>query len=529
MRLRYPVFIYAISIFLIGCAVNLNDEVYLKDEIFLNYAIQEGRLFDVKNIINKDRTKVNEKDKWGYTLLHDAVVAERLEIVEYLVQQGADVNTSNLERFTPLHDAANKGRLELVRFLLAKGADPNAKDISNNTPIHEAVAGYGVYITNIRYIEVVKLLLSVGDVVNDKNNKGETPLHLASRGNSLEVVKLLVSEGADINSQNNDGDTPLHETAIAGELRIQQYLLSKGAQIKTKNNYGETAADIAAQNNHTEMLKLLYAKGADVPANDGNSNEVVKSAIIPSKTKQTENLPSTNFGRYYALIIGNNSYHHLPQLKSARHDATRIADILKNYYGFSVKLLADAKRSEILLALNRFRKKLHKDDNLLIYYAGHGWLDEQADEGYWLPIDAESDNDIHWISNSSITSKLKAINAKHILVVADSCFSGKLSRGLHISQRQPNYFDRISRKKARSVLSSGGLEPVIDSGGGDNHSVFASALLNALKENKGIMDGTMLFLKIRRPVMLNADQTPEYSDIRKAGHEGGDFLFVRVK
>ena len=233
--------------------------------------------------------------------------------------------------------------------------------------------------------------------------------------------------------------------------------------------------------------------------------------------------------RYSYVLNLTNNYHHLPQLKTARHDAARVADILQNYYNFSVNLLVDAKRSEILLALNRFRKKLHKDDNLLIYYAGHGWLDDQADEGYWLPIDAESDNDIHWISNSSITSKLKAINAKHILVVADSCYSGKLSRGLHISHRNPNFFYRISRKKARSVLSSGGLEPVIDSGGSGNHSVFASALLKALMENKGIMDGTMLFLKIRRPVMLNADQTPEYSDIRKAGHQGGDFLFVRRK
>ena len=110
MKLRYSVFICAISIFLIGCAVNLND------------AIQGGRIEDVKNIINKDRTKVYEKDKWGYTLLHDAVVAERLKIVEYLLQQGADVNTKNLEGSTPLHDVAYKGRVELVRFLLIKGA-----------------------------------------------------------------------------------------------------------------------------------------------------------------------------------------------------------------------------------------------------------------------------------------------------------------------------------------------------------------------------------------------------------------------
>jgi len=519
MRLRYPVFIYAIFIFLIGCAVNLND------------AIQGGRIEDVKNIINKDRTKVNEKDKWGYTLLHDAVLQGQFKIVEYLLQQGADVNTSNLEKSTPLHDSANKGRIGLVRFLLEKGADANAKDINNDTPLHEAIEAYGVYITNFRYVEIVKLLLSVGAVVNDKNNKGETPLHLASRGNSLEVVKLLVSKGADVNNQNNDGDTPLHETVITGELKIQRYLLSLGAQIKTKNNQGQTPADIAAQNNHPEMLKFLYAKGADVPATGIKSKKVVKSATGPSKQKgiTLSKYSIADFGRYYALIIGNNNYLHLPQLKSAKHDAVRIADILKNYYDFSVNLLIDATRAEILLALNKFRKKLHNDDNLLIYYAGHGWLDDEADEGYWLPIDADSDNDIHWISNSSITSKLKAINAKHILVVADSCYSGKLSRGMHISHRNPNYFYRISRKKARSVLSSGGLEPVIDSGGSGNHSVFASALLNALMENKGIMDGTMLFLKIRRPVMLNADQTPEYSDIRKAGHQGGDFLFVRNK
>ena len=70
---------------------------------------------------------------------------------------------------------------------------------------------------------------------------------------------------------------------------------------------------------------------------------------------------------------------------------------------------------------------------------------------------------------------------------------------------------------------------MIDSGGKENHSVFASAFIEALKENSDIMDCTQLFSKIRRPVMLNSDQTPEYSDIRKAGHDGGDFIFVRTE
>ena len=94
--------------------------------------------------------------------------------------------------------------------------------------------------------------------------------------------------------------------------------------------------------------------------------------------------------------------------------------------------------------------------------------------------------------------------------------------------RRPGYISRLSQKRARCVISSGGIEPVIDSGGVGMHSVFATAFLDALRDNKDIMDGAQLFNKLRRPVMLNSDQTPEYSDIRKAGHEGGEFLFVSI-
>jgi hypothetical protein len=115
------------------------------------------------------------------------------------------------------------------------------------------------------------------------------------------------------------------------------------------------------------------------------------------------------------------------------------------------------------------------------------------------------------------------------MVVADSCYSGKLVRGIHITRKDPDYLGRISQKKARVVLSSGGLEPVVDVGANGLHSVFATAFIETLRENKEVLDGTELFSKIRRPVMVNSDQTPEYGDIRKAGHAGGDFLFVRHK
>ena len=235
-----------------------------------------------------------------------------------------------------------------------------------------------------------------------------------------------------------------------------------------------------------------------------------------------------NFGRYYALVIGNNEYKHLPNLKTAADDARAVADILRDTYGFDVTLLIDATRADIVDALDEFREKLDDTTNLLIYYAGHGWLDEAAEQGFWLPVDAKPNRRSNWVANSTITGSLRALNSKHVMVVADSCYSGTLVRGIKIKENTPDYIRRMAGKRARLALTSGGLEPVADSGGG-KHSPFAAAFIDVLKANTAIIDGTQLFSQMRRPVILNADQTPQYSDVRKAGHEGGDFLFVRQR
>jgi hypothetical protein len=103
-----------------------------------------------------------------------------------------------------------------------------------------------------------------------------------------------------------------------------------------------------------------------------------------------------------------------------------------------------------------------------------------------------------------------------------------LSRFRPTIKNQNGVANPFAPKRSRTVLTSGGNEPVYDWGGGE-HSVFAKAFIQALQENTGVIDGTTLFTKIRRPVVLNAPQTPQYSDIRFAGHEGGDFLFIRKK
>ena len=119
--------------------------------------------------------------------------------------------------------------------------------------------------------------------------------------------------------------------------------------------------------------------------------------------------------------------------------------------------------------------------------------------------------------------------AKHIMVVADSCFSGTLTRGASVGIKSADYWRKMATKQARVAITSGGLEPVSDASGKSNHSPFAKAFINTLKGNNAIMDGTTLFNTIRRPVMMATEQTPTYSDVRNSGHDGGDFLFVKKK
>lgn len=238
-------------------------------------------------------------------------------------------------------------------------------------------------------------------------------------------------------------------------------------------------------------------------------------------------------GRYHALIISNQDYKQLSPLKTPHGDADALATLLRNDYGFKVTSLRDINRAGTLDALDQLVEKLTPNDNLLIFYAGHGHLDSATGEGYWLPVTASPSRRSEWISNSDITDTLRATVAKHVLVVSDSCFSGTLSRsasaGLRVSQNKRSYYAKLASRTSRTSLSSGGLEPV-DDGGSDGHSVFAGALISALRRNnEPLLEAENLYGQIKRPVALNSSaiQKPQYSDVRATGHDEGDFLFFK--
>ena len=178
-----------------------------------------------------------------------------------------------------------------------------------------------------------------------------------------------------------------------------------------------------------------------------------------------------------------------------------------------------------LRALNGLNDVLREDDNLLLYYAGHGYYDEDVDLGYWLPVDADLESKRNWIRNSTITDTIKGMQAKHVLLVADSCFSGTLLRSVDV-KRTGRFYEQMARRSARLVMTSGGIEPVMD-GGGDGHSVFARSFIEKLRGGERIVACTSLFQAIREPVVMSSEQVPQYSNIRFIDSDGGDFLFVR--
>ncbi|MDR5863175.1 caspase family protein [Halomonas campisalis] len=247
-----------------------------------------------------------------------------------------------------------------------------------------------------------------------------------------------------------------------------------------------------------------------------------------------------DFGRYYALVIGNQEYQFLDDLESPLTDAQRISQLLQNRYGFQVIFLPNADQVQTLSALNDLHERITERDNLLIYYAGHGNRSDREDgrrqRSYWLPVDAEAERLVRWINNAVISDHLDRIRARSILVLADSVFASGMASGassLLLGSGQRRLSDEEIRaglqRRARIVISSGGERPVPDLTDRP-HSLFSRSLIEVLEGNQDVLRENMLFaqvaVNVRRRASEGISLTPEMRPIRAAGHEGGDFYFV---
>ena len=145
---------------------------------------------------------VNSKgqDNVQKTLLHKAALQHSLEIVEFLIQLGANVNAKAENDCTPLHYAAYKGKIEVVKYLIEHGAQVDMRKKGGATPLHWAAEN--------SKIEVVKYLIDYGAQVNLRNKFGFTPLHWAAYKGKIEAVKCLIEHGAQMDVRDKDNMTP---------------------------------------------------------------------------------------------------------------------------------------------------------------------------------------------------------------------------------------------------------------------------------------------------------------------------------
>lgn len=250
---------------------------------------------------------------------------------------------------------------------------------------------------------------------------------------------------------------------------------------------------------------------------------------------------SSTWGKYHALIIGINDYILWPRLQTAVKDATVIRDTLVSQYGFDkenviLRTNKSASRVQISRDLRFLAQSMRKDDNLFIYYAGHGQLDDFTGDGYWVPAEGALKDPSTWVANSYIKAILSSekLQAKNVVVIADSCYSGSMLRGgpslMSLDDRR--YREKLVEKaslRSRQVISSGGIEPVAD-GGAEGHSLFAFYLIEALrKNNRDVIDLENLFhTKVWKPVTEIGDQRPNVGRLKTPMDQDGQFVLYNV-
>jgi len=232
--------------------------------------------------------------------------------------------------------------------------------------------------------------------------------------------------------------------------------------------------------------------------------------------------------RNYALLIANEKYDDpgITELDAPVRDATDLYNTLTKDYNFepdNVTFLKNPTKADIIGTLHNLRSKLTIEDNLLIFYAGHGYWDEGMGVGYWLPKNAAKNNPVDWLPNTDLTNYLGAIKTKHTLLIADACFSGGIFKTR--SAFSATYaVEMLYQLNSRKAITSGTLTEVPD------RSVFFQYLLKNLKENTNeYLSAEELFSKMRLAVINNSSNVPQFGTIQNVGDEGGDFIFIRRK
>jgi hypothetical protein len=221
------------------------------------------------------------------------------------------------------------------------------------------------------------------------------------------------------------------------------------------------------------------------------------------------------------FLIGIDKYQNHKELNCCEKDILDFKNILLERYDFSENHIyelinIDATNKNIQDAFKGYIKELTIDDNLIIYFSGHGSYDSQTQKGYWVPVNGQDYTT--WISNETLRSYLDNIKAKHIFVISDSCFSNSIL----ITENTKN-ISEYTKYDSRWALTSA-FESAMDSEKYSN-TLFAEIILNYLENATQDVRVSELIEEVKRNFLDNISQQPQGYPLQVKGHKGGEFIF----
>ncbi|GAX59798.1 peptidase C14 caspase catalytic subunit [Candidatus Scalindua japonica] len=240
-------------------------------------------------------------------------------------------------------------------------------------------------------------------------------------------------------------------------------------------------------------------------------------------------------GNQWLFVIGIDSYTNLPYLNTSVNNAKAVKGILlKRYYFDDYHVIelynGDATRRNILGKLRYLTRRVGPEDSVIIFYSGHGGLDSSKREGGWIPVEGSMEESSSWVSNREVFNYLKigAIQAKHVLLIVDSCFSGDYFR--RYKGELPRATDEVIKQayklRSRQVITSGGIKPVAGDVMSEN-SIFTHFLIKGLEENKNpFLISSELFKVVKSGVEKNSDQAPGFGMLNDKGVQKAGELVV---
>uniref|UniRef100_A0A674ASL5 Ankyrin 1 n=1 Tax=Salmo trutta TaxID=8032 RepID=A0A674ASL5_SALTR len=231
----------------------------------LHVACKYGKV-DVVELLLERGANPNAAGKNGLTPLHVAVHHNNLDVVKLLVSKGGNAHSTARNGYTPLHIAAKQNQMEAAGCLLQYGASANAESLQGVTPLHLA--------SQEGQPDMVALLISKQGNVNLGNKNGLTPLHLVAQEGHVGIADTLVKQGASVYTASRMGYTALHVACHYGNIKMVKFLLQQQAHVNSKTRVGYTPLHQAAQQGHTDIVTLLLKHGAQ-------PNEITTNGTSP--------------------------------------------------------------------------------------------------------------------------------------------------------------------------------------------------------------------------------------------------------